>query len=352
MAKIVIDPGHGGHDPGAVGSRSKEKDNVLNVAKRLKTLLEDHGHDVSLTRSTDKFISLSGRASFANQLGADYFVSLHNNSAVNKLATGFETFIYNGSVSKSTKDFQNAVHEEIANNIGIRDRGKKRANFAVLRLTNMAAILIEYAFISNMNDEDILINQVDELAQWTCNGIVKALGGTVKDPVNSPPKEKPTPALKLEPEPAPRPAHQPQPQPKPPQNKQPSGNANIKKFQQWLNSQYNGGLVVDGIYGPRTKKAAIKGFQTELNKQFNAGLNVDGIWGPKTRAATVNVYKGAKGNLTKNIQGMLFSKGYDPKYLDGVFGNATANAVLAFQRDNGLTRDGIVGKKTFEKLFA
>lgn len=348
MAKIVIDPGHGGHDSGAVGSRSKEKDNVLNVAKRLKTLLEKHGHDVSLTRSTDKFISLSGRASFANRLGADYFVSLHNNSAANKSATGFETFIYNGSVSSKTREFQKYVHDEIANNIGIRDRGKKRANFAVLRLTNMVAILIEYAFISNKNDEDILINQVDELAQWTCNGIVRALGGTVKDPVKSPPKEQPTPAPELEP--VLRPA--PQPQPKPPQNKQPSGNANIKKFQQWLNSQYNGGLVVDGIYGPRTKKAAIKGFQTELNKQFNAGLNVDGIWGPKTRAATVNVYKGAKGNLTKNIQGMLFSKGYDPKYLDGVFGNATANAVLAFQRDNGLTRDGIVGKKTFEKLFA
>lgn len=348
MALIVIDPGHGGHDSGAVGSRSKEKDNVLNVAKRLKTLLEKHGHDVSLTRSTDKFISLSGRASFANRLGADYFVSLHNNSAANKSATGFETFIYNGSVSSKTREFQKYVHDEIANNIGIRDRGKKRANFAVLRLTNMVAILIEYAFISNKNDEDILINQVDELAQWTCNGIVRALGGKVKDPVKSPPKEQPTPAPELEP--VLRPA--PQPQPKPPQNKQPSGNANIKKFQQWLNSQYNGGLVVDGIYGPRTKKAAIKGFQTELNKQFNAGLNVDGIWGPKTRAATVNVYKGAKGNLTKNIQGMLFSKGYDPKYLDGVFGNATANAVLAFQRDNGLTRDGIVGKKTFEKLFA
>lgn len=348
MALIVIDPGHGGHDSGAVGSRSKEKDNVLNVAKRLKTLLEKHGHDVSLTRSTDKFISLSGRASFANQLGADYFVSLHNNSAANKSATGFETFIYNGSVSSKTREFQKYVHDEIANNIGIRDRGKKRANFAVLRLTNMVAILIEYAFISNKNDEDILINQVDELAQWTCNGIVRALGGTVKDPVKSPPKEQPTPAPELEP--VLRPA--PQPQPKPPQNKQPSGNANIKKFQQWLNSQYNGGLVVDGIYGPRTKKAAIKGFQTELNKQFNADLQVDGIWGPKTKAATVNVYKGAKGNLTKNIQGMLFSKGYDPKYLDGVFGNATANAVLAFQRDNGLTRDGIVGKKTFEKLFA
>src|SRR5690606_24937173 len=101
------------------------------------------------------------------------------------------------------------------------------------------------------------------------------------------------------------------------------------KFQEWLNKQYNAGLVVDGIHGPRTKKAAIKGLQTELNKQFGKGLKVDGIWGPKTKAACVNVRTGARGNITKLIQGMLYCKGYNPKYLDGIFGRATADAVLA-----------------------
>ena len=149
-----------------------------------------------------------------------------------------------------------------------------------------------------------------------------------------------------------KPKKQPKPAPKPVQKKKPSGNANIRKFQEWLNKQYNTGLVVDGIYGIRTKKAAIKGLQTELNKQFSKGLKVDGIWGPKTRNAVVTVRTGAKGNITKLIQGMLYCKGYNPKYLDGIFGRATADSVLAFQRDNKLAQDAIVGKRTFEKLFA
>src|SRR5690625_3871858 len=81
MAKIYLDPGHGGHDPGAVGKRSKEKDNVLKVAKKIKVILENYGHTVKLTRSSDVFVSLSNRAKLANDWGADVFVSLHNNSA-------------------------------------------------------------------------------------------------------------------------------------------------------------------------------------------------------------------------------------------------------------------------------
>src|SRR5690625_2263931 len=171
MAKIFIDAGHGGHDPGAVGSRSKEKDNVLKVAKRLKILLESHGHVVIMSRSTDVFIPLSERARMANAWGADYFVSLHNNAAIAS-ATGFETFIYNGPVQSKTAGFQNAIHNAIIKGIGIRDRGKKRANFAVLRETRMPAVLIEYAFITNVNDENILINEVEKLAQLTANGII------------------------------------------------------------------------------------------------------------------------------------------------------------------------------------
>lgn len=176
MAKIKIDPGHGAHDPGALGKHSKEKDNVLKVAKRLKVLLENHGHTVSLTRSTDVFIPLSERARQANNWGADYFVSLHNNAATSS-ATGFETFIHNGPVQSKTIEFQNAVHDAIIQEIGIRDRGKKRADFAVLRDTKMPAVLIEYAFISNDSDERILINEVEKLAQLTANGIVNYAGG-------------------------------------------------------------------------------------------------------------------------------------------------------------------------------
>src|SRR5690554_1150655 len=109
MARIFIDPGHGAHDPGAVGANSKEKDNVLKVAKELKKELESRGHTVKLSRSTDIFLSLGQRARMANNWKADIFISLHNNSAASSSATGFETFIYNGSTSSKTKALQNAI---------------------------------------------------------------------------------------------------------------------------------------------------------------------------------------------------------------------------------------------------
>lgn len=136
------------------------------------------------------------------------------------------------------------------------------------------------------------------------------------------------------------------------QPKKPKGNSNIKSFQSWLNKHYNAGLVVDGIYGSKTKRAAIKAFQTELNRQYGANLKVDGYWGPKTRSACVNVRLNARGNITRIIQGMLYCHGFNAGKIDGIFGKQTANAVLAFQKSRGLAQDAIVGKNTFAKLFA
>lgn len=192
MAKIFIDPGHGLHDPGALGKYSTEKENVLKVGLRLKALLEAAGHEVKMSRSTDVFVSLSERARMANAWGADYFISLHNNAAVSS-ASGFETFVYNGTVSAKTLSFQKSIHESIATKIGIRDRGRKRANYAVIRETRMPAMLIEYAFISNADDESILINKVEQLAQWTARGITAYAGGSVKPAAKpQPPNPAPT----------------------------------------------------------------------------------------------------------------------------------------------------------------
>ncbi|WP_299090319.1 peptidoglycan-binding protein [uncultured Metabacillus sp.] len=131
----------------------------------------------------------------------------------------------------------------------------------------------------------------------------------------------------------------------------PNGNSYIKKFQQWLNQEYNVGLVVDGIYGPKTKAAAIKALQTEFNKQFGAQLVVDGKWGPKTKAAVRTISRGAKGSITRIIQGMLYSLGYDPKGFDGIFGDNSFYAVRKFQGDKKLTVDGLCGKNTFNEIF-
>lgn len=128
--------------------------------------------------------------------------------------------------------------------------------------------------------------------------------------------------------------------------------SSIENIQRTLNSRYNTGLAVDGIYGPATKKGLIKGLQTELNKQYGAKLTVDGVWGPKTKNAVVTVRHGARGNITWILQAALTCRGYNTDGVDGIFGNGTLNAVKAFQRDNKLTVDGAAGKATFEKLFA
>lgn len=129
-----------------------------------------------------------------------------------------------------------------------------------------------------------------------------------------------------------------------------TGNSAVKEVQNWLNFNYNTGLVVDGIYGVKTKAGLVKALQTELNRQCNAGLDVDGIYGNLTNGVVINISKGAKGNITKTLQGLLICNGYGTNGFDGIFGNGTDSAVREYQSDNGLYVDGIAGKNTFSKL--
>lgn len=130
------------------------------------------------------------------------------------------------------------------------------------------------------------------------------------------------------------------------------GNSAVKEIQTWLNANYSTGLAVDGAYGAKTKAALVKALQTELNKQTGAKLVVDGIYGSNTNAAVVNIQLGSQGNITRTLQGLLICNGYSTNGFDGVFGNGTRNAVIAYQRANGLVADGIAGKNTFAKLCA
>jgi GH25 family lysozyme M1 (1,4-beta-N-acetylmuramidase)/peptidoglycan hydrolase-like protein with peptidoglycan-binding domain len=125
----------------------------------------------------------------------------------------------------------------------------------------------------------------------------------------------------------------------------------IKNIQDTLNNRYGLKIAEDGIYGNDTEKALLKGLQRELNKQYGAKLVIDGIWGAKTKAEVPTIRIGTKGNITWIVQARLFCLGFDPKGIDGNFGKGTANAVLAFQKKNGLGQDSIVGPNTFEKLF-
>jgi N-acetylmuramoyl-L-alanine amidase len=178
MPIIVLDPGHGGTDPGAIGNGLQEKNLTLTIGLKVKQLLEaNYIVDVRLTRETDVFIELSERADFANNLGASYFVSLHHNAGG---GTGFESFIYPGTSSAETGRRQDVLHGEVMKfltGFGLRDRGQKEANFAVLRETAMPAILLENLFIDSVNDTNLLKDPtfLTGISNAIASGIVKAL---------------------------------------------------------------------------------------------------------------------------------------------------------------------------------
>lgn len=327
MSKIYLDPGHGGSDPGATGNGLQEKNVVLDIALYTREYLQNNysGVSVRMSRTDDSFPSLSDRSNDANSWGADIFVSIHAN-AFNGTAHGYEDFIFNGNVSNDTRELQDSLHKEIAP-LFRNDRGKKQANFAVLRQTSMPAVLTENGFIDNVQDADFLKkdSNLKKVAEAHAKGIAAYLGLSGGSSSGSKPEKesKPTPS-------------------------KPSGP--VADVQGTLNSRYGLSIAVDNIPGPETNKALIKGYQTELNSQFNAGLVVDGIWGPKTEGASVTVRRGASGNLTWILQAALRCKNYSIA-VDGVFGGKTERIVKQFQRDEGISVDGIPGPVTFKHLF-
>lgn len=176
---VVIDPGHGGRDPGASGNGIVEKDFNLNMARKVAGYLKQkYVVNVTMTRANDTFIELDERAAIANRINADYFVSIHANASANN-QRGFETFVYTGQRGKSTGVMQDAVHAELIaclEQLGMPDRGKKEADFRVLEKTDMAAILIEYGFVDNAEDAALLKGHTETLAALTADGIAKACG--------------------------------------------------------------------------------------------------------------------------------------------------------------------------------
>ncbi len=180
MAKlVVVDPGHGGSDPGAGGHGLREATLTLTLAKRLRAaLLRDFDVRVELTRSTDRAVALKRRATFANDLRADYFVSVHINSGG---GTGYEDFVHS-SVAASSKAAKrrSALHDAVMDFMrgeGMPDRGKKSANFAVLRETRMPAVLTENLFLDSPADARLLKDDafLTRVAEAHARGIGVAL---------------------------------------------------------------------------------------------------------------------------------------------------------------------------------
>jgi N-acetylmuramoyl-L-alanine amidase len=210
---VVIDPGHGGEDSGAVGSYGAEKIYALDTSFRLKRMLEKQGFKVVLTRSSDVFISRPRRVEIANATAKSVFVSIHYNSYTSS-ALGLETFALapqgTANTDKSLKssdmagrrgnerDSENialatAVHANCLYKLRSVDRGVKRHRFDVLAGINRPAILVEGGFVSNPT-EGARIHKPEfreALADAICGGIVKyrkaLLAGSSKVPLRSSP---------------------------------------------------------------------------------------------------------------------------------------------------------------------
>jgi N-acetylmuramoyl-L-alanine amidase len=220
IGKIVIDPGHGGHDTGTIGPNGlEEKDLVLEVSRRLGKLLETRlGAEVVYTRKDDTFIPLETRTAIANQARADLFVSIHANSSHDAAARGVETYYLNftsspealevaareNAVSEKSiyelqdlvkkialkekieesrefaGDVQSSLHSGLAmKSPAIRDRGVKKAPFIVLIGANMPSILAEISFVSNPTDEHRLATSEyrERIAESLYRGIAKYVNG-------------------------------------------------------------------------------------------------------------------------------------------------------------------------------
>lgn len=178
MTKIYIDAGHGGSDPGATANGLKEKDLALTIAKHIRDYLKGYNCKIKMSRTGDKTLSLAQRTNDANRWGADYFLSVHINAGG---GTGYEDFIYvKLSDSSTASKIRNTIHGEIdkvLKQYKVTNRGKKKANFHVVRESRMPAMLSETLFIDTKKDAELLKDNkfLKDIGQAHAKGIVKAL---------------------------------------------------------------------------------------------------------------------------------------------------------------------------------
>ncbi|HAQ07524.1 MAG TPA: N-acetylmuramoyl-L-alanine amidase [Bacillus bacterium] len=159
--KIMIDAGHGGTDPGAIGTASDgtklyEKELVLDMSKRIQSKLTSSMSNVLMTRTGDTYPTLSDRVAQANRSGADIFVSMHVNSYSTSSPNGTETWWDSTYASADSKLLAEEIQKELIQTLGTTDRGVKHGSFKVLRETKIPSVLVEVAFVSNQGDANLL----------------------------------------------------------------------------------------------------------------------------------------------------------------------------------------------------
>jgi N-acetylmuramoyl-L-alanine amidase len=187
---VVIDAGHGGFDRGGIpGQRVPEKVMTLDVAQRLKAILQASGYRVVMTRDSDVFVTLGNRVAIANSYRDAIFVCIHFNATPRSAASGIETYFY----SSQSLPLASAIHYYVAGGAPSANRGVRRRGFFVLRNTRIPSVLVECGFLTNPNEAQYAQNSAyrQKLALEIAHGIqnrasVARIPGATRVVSNSP----------------------------------------------------------------------------------------------------------------------------------------------------------------------
>jgi N-acetylmuramoyl-L-alanine amidase len=174
---IVVDAGHGGQDRGGVpGQRISEKDKTLDVAQRLKRILQASGYRVVMTRDSDVFIPLGTRCAIANAHPGATFVSIHFNCASRAGANGIETYYYRSD----SAGLAQSIHRNVLSGAPSENRGIRRRGFYVLRRTAIPSVLVECGFLTNPTEGSLALNANyrQKLAEQIARGIQRQPAST------------------------------------------------------------------------------------------------------------------------------------------------------------------------------
>lgn len=308
---------HGGHSLKCRGASGllDEVNEDRKVKNKVIELLRANGHtvyDCTDDNGKDQNSNLKAIVNKCNDHKVDLDVSIHLNAGG---GTGTEVYVY--SDNSKAKDEAERIVKNISNTLGIRNRGVKTSTkLYVLRKTNSPALLVECCFVDNA------IDKVKWNADKCAKAIVEGIIGVRAQETHAVQSSK--------------------------------GGSEIVKVGQLRSNYYaDHNIAVDGYFGKNTQQNVNRCFQKAMNLDYGKKLSVDGIVGEKTLEALGNHYvkKGERQELARAVQIALYCYGYDAKWTDGIFGDKTKECVQNFQRDHGLTADGVAGKNTIKKMM-